>query len=95
METIGDAYMVASGLPERNGNKHAGEIADMALDLLDAVLSFKLRHMPDVLLMIRIGLHTGSCCAGEFGIEGFVSTRDLRKILFLVTLVKHSLMIFC
>lgn len=59
METIGDAYMVASGLPKRNGNKHAAEIANMSLDILSSVGTFKMRHMPDVPLRIRIGLHTG------------------------------------
>ncbi|BHF60541.1 Retinal guanylyl cyclase 1 [Sparganum proliferum] len=35
VETIGDAYMVASGLPIRNGKLHAGEVATMALELLN------------------------------------------------------------
>lgn len=51
--------MVASGLPKRNGNKHAAEIANMSLDILSSVGSFKMRHMPDIPLRIRIGLHTG------------------------------------
>lgn len=59
METIGDAYMVASGLPKRNGNRHAGEIANMSLDILSAVGTFKMRHMPEVPVRIRIGLHSG------------------------------------
>ncbi|XP_048150710.1 retinal guanylyl cyclase 2 isoform X4 [Corvus hawaiiensis] len=60
VETIGDAYMVASGLPKRNGNKHAAEIANMSLDILSSVGTFKMRHMPDIPLRIRIGLHTGT-----------------------------------
>ncbi|XP_019334932.2 retinal guanylyl cyclase 2 [Alligator mississippiensis] len=68
VETIGDAYMVASGLPKRNGNKHAAEIANMSLDILSSVGSFKMRHMPEVPVRIRIGLHTGPCVAGVVGL---------------------------
>uniref|UniRef100_A0A8V0X8V6 Guanylate cyclase n=1 Tax=Gallus gallus TaxID=9031 RepID=A0A8V0X8V6_CHICK len=68
VETIGDAYMVASGLPKRNGNKHAAEIANMSLDILSSVGTFKMRHMPDIPLRIRIGLHTGPCVAGVVGL---------------------------
>ncbi|XP_070538684.1 retinal guanylyl cyclase 2-like isoform X1 [Ptychodera flava] len=69
VETIGDAYMVVSGLPIRNGNKHAGEIATLALDLLHAAgFKFKIRHMPDKPLKLRIGLHTGPCVAGVVGL---------------------------
>ena len=38
VETIGDAYMVAAGVPEVN-DTHAQEIAKMALDLLAKVSS--------------------------------------------------------
>ncbi|XP_007247112.2 retinal guanylyl cyclase 2 isoform X1 [Astyanax mexicanus] len=68
VETIGDAYMVASGLPVPNGNRHAAEIASMSLDILSAVGTFKMRHMPDVPVRIRIGLHTGPCVAGVVGL---------------------------
>ncbi|XP_039193906.1 retinal guanylyl cyclase 1 isoform X2 [Crotalus tigris] len=68
VETIGDAYMVASGLPKRNGNRHAGEIANMSLDILSAVGTFRMRHMPDVPVRIRIGLHSGPCVAGVVGL---------------------------
>eukprot|EP00066_Takifugu_rubripes_P015667 XP_011604933.1 PREDICTED: LOW QUALITY PROTEIN: retinal guanylyl cyclase 2-like [Takifugu rubripes] len=68
VETIGDAYMVASGLPVSNGNRHAAEIANMSLDILSAVGTFKMRHMPDVPVRIRIGLHTGPCVAGVVGL---------------------------
>ncbi|KAK5848202.1 hypothetical protein PBY51_005836 [Eleginops maclovinus] len=68
VETIGDAYMVASGLPVPNDDRHAAEIANMSLDILSAVGTFKMRHMPDVPVRIRIGLHTGPCVAGVVGL---------------------------
>nr|VZI14709.1 unnamed protein product [Spirometra erinaceieuropaei] len=59
VETIGDAYMVASGLPIRNGKRHAGEVATMALELLSLSGSMVIRHLPDVPILLRIGMHSG------------------------------------
>ena len=59
VETIGDAYMVVSGLPIRNGNNHAGEIASMSLRLLSAIKTFRIKHRPDDTLKLRIGIHSG------------------------------------
>ena len=59
VETIADNYVVSSGLPTKNGDQHASEIASMALDLLVKVLIFRCRHLPDMQLMLRIGIHTG------------------------------------
>uniref|UniRef100_A0A8D0AFJ9 Guanylate cyclase n=1 Tax=Sander lucioperca TaxID=283035 RepID=A0A8D0AFJ9_SANLU len=67
VETIGDAYMVASGLPKRNGDRHAVDIAHMALDMLAFVGTFELLHMPGIPLWIRIGVHSGPCAAGVVG----------------------------
>nr|CDS25278.2 retinal guanylyl cyclase 2 [Hymenolepis microstoma] len=68
VETIGDAYMVASGLPIRNGHQHASEIAFMALDLLSSCGTFIIKHLPKIPLRIRIGLHSGPCVAGVVGL---------------------------
>jgi guanylate cyclase 2F len=59
VETIGDAYMVASGLPERNGSQHASEIASMSQALLVSASQFTIPHMPNIRLQLRIGLHSG------------------------------------
>ncbi|CAL9685669.1 unnamed protein product [Knipowitschia caucasica] len=68
VETIGDAYMVASGVPNRNGNRHAAEMANMSLDILHCIGTFKMRHMPDLKVRIRIGLHSGPVVAGVVGL---------------------------
>uniref|UniRef100_A0A3B4Z9V0 Guanylate cyclase n=1 Tax=Stegastes partitus TaxID=144197 RepID=A0A3B4Z9V0_9TELE len=69
VETIGDAYMVASGLPRRNGNRHAVDICRMALDILAFMGTFQLRHLPGIPVWIRIGVHSGPCAAGVVGIK--------------------------
>ncbi|XP_072402724.1 atrial natriuretic peptide receptor 1 isoform X1 [Diabrotica undecimpunctata] len=69
VETIGDAYMVVSGLPKRNGNCHAKEIARMSLALLNDVRKFRIRHIPNEPLRLRIGIHTGPVVAGVVGLK--------------------------
>ncbi|XP_076048414.1 uncharacterized protein LOC143029595 [Oratosquilla oratoria] len=67
VETIGDAYMVVSGLPHSNGNRHVTEICDMALDLVDHAAAFEIPHRPDKKLRIRAGVNSGPCVAGVVG----------------------------
>ncbi|XP_048026436.1 guanylate cyclase 2G isoform X1 [Megalobrama amblycephala] len=67
VETIGDAYMVASGLPISNGNLHAEEISTMALHFLSALKRFKIRHLPNEKLALRIGINSGPVVAGVVG----------------------------
>lgn len=66
VETIGDAYMVVSGLPHRSNN-HAGNIADLALRMLAEIQQFEIRHRPGERLRLRIGIHSGPCVAGVVG----------------------------
>jgi len=44
------------------------EICSMALDLMDQVLRFTIRHRPEETLKLRIGIHTGPCAAGVYNI---------------------------
>uniref|UniRef100_A0A5S6Q8V9 Guanylate cyclase n=1 Tax=Trichuris muris TaxID=70415 RepID=A0A5S6Q8V9_TRIMR len=69
VETIGDAYMVVSGLPRRNGVAHAYEIARMSLAVLAAVRCFTIVHRPKEQLKLRIGIHSGPVCAGVVGLK--------------------------
>ncbi|GFR83362.1 atrial natriuretic peptide receptor 2 [Elysia marginata] len=69
VETIGDAYMVASGVPLRNGNKHAEEIATMSIDLLAAIKQIHAPMVEGGKLKIRIGIHSGPCVAGVVGLK--------------------------
>ena len=65
VETIGDAYVVASGVPVRNGDRHALEMAKLALKLRASVAGFTIRHLPQEPLKLRIGLHSGYVAAGS------------------------------
>uniref|UniRef100_A0A8B9JX77 Guanylate cyclase n=1 Tax=Astyanax mexicanus TaxID=7994 RepID=A0A8B9JX77_ASTMX len=67
VETIGDAYMVASGLPIANGNRHAEDISIMALHFLNAIKRFRIRHLPNQKLALRIGINSGPVVAGVVG----------------------------
>ena len=58
VETIGDAYMVVSGVPSRI-EKHATEICLLALDILESAKWFCIPHIPGEHLELRIGIHTG------------------------------------
>jgi class 3 adenylate cyclase len=60
VETIGDAYMAVSGLPTRNGDRHATEICRMALVLLRNISHFKAPHKQDYQILLRIGIHSGT-----------------------------------
>jgi len=68
IKTIGDAYMVAGGLPVAKDN-HAEAIAQMALDMQQAIEQFKTQHGES--FQVRIGINTGPVVAGVIGIKKF------------------------
>lgn len=69
IKTIGDAYMVASGLPMSRSD-HADAIANMALDMQKEVNYFNQRHHAN--LNIRIGINSGEVVAGVIGTKKFI-----------------------
>jgi class 3 adenylate cyclase len=69
IKTIGDAYMVAGGIPCPHPY-HAQAIARMALQMIDSMQIFcDDRGNP---LLLRIGIHSGSCVAGVIGRKKFI-----------------------
>jgi adenylate cyclase len=68
IKTTGDAYMVVSGVPEAQPD-HAGALADLAIDVRDAVVGLvdpKGRAVP-----VRIGIASGPVVAGVVGTRKF------------------------
>ncbi|XP_033098113.1 uncharacterized protein LOC117102002 isoform X2 [Anneissia japonica] len=59
VETINETYMLASGLPERNGDKHVIEIATAALDILYHTSFLEVPDKMHTIFQIRIGIHSG------------------------------------
>ncbi len=72
IKTIGDAYMVVGGLPVERPD-HAAAIAEMALDMQEAIARIDIKHREA--FCMRIGIHTGPVVAGVIGTNKF--TYDL------------------
>src|SRR5688572_15761288 len=69
IRTIGDSYMVASGLP-RGRPDHAQALAHMALEMRDYIATHTFRNGQCV--SFRIGINSGSMIAGVIGRRKFV-----------------------
>ena len=69
IKTIGDAYMVAAGLPIPRED-HVEAIAEMALAMLAATSVIQTKVGED--LAIRIGINTGVVVAGVIGTKKFI-----------------------
>ncbi|KAK3085216.1 hypothetical protein FSP39_000058 [Pinctada imbricata] len=67
VETIGDAYMVVSGVPTPNGQAHAYHISKMAVDIRDEMIQFTIPCLKNQTVLIRMGIHSGPVVAGVVG----------------------------
>ncbi len=68
IKTIGDAYMVASGIPEPRAD-HADAVADLALDMMAEAA--ELRDPEGNPVAFRIGIGSGPVVAGVVGTRKF------------------------
>jgi adenylate cyclase len=69
IKTIGDAYMVAGGIPNPCPD-HAAAVANMALDMRQEIAKFNANHNHSC--NIRIGINTGPVVAGVIGTKKFI-----------------------
>ncbi len=68
IKTIGDAYMVVSGVPI-DCREHAELMADLAIDMQQAIERHK--RQTGQALQIRVGIHSGPVIAGVIGTKKF------------------------
>uniref|UniRef100_A0A183CMA0 guanylate cyclase n=1 Tax=Globodera pallida TaxID=36090 RepID=A0A183CMA0_GLOPA len=64
VETIGDAYMVAAGIPERI-DSHVREIAAISLMQREFLFDYEIPHRPGQHLHCRWGFNSGSVFTGQ------------------------------
>ena len=69
IKTIGDAYMVVSGVPVPRPD-HAEALADMALEMQAVMEDLRREGLGDIRL--RIGLNSGPVVAGVIGLKKFI-----------------------
>jgi class 3 adenylate cyclase len=69
IKTIGDAYMVVSGVPVPRPD-HAEALADMALEMQTVMAQLRRDSMDNIRL--RIGLNSGPVVAGVIGLKKFI-----------------------
>jgi class 3 adenylate cyclase len=69
VKTIGDAYMVVGGMPERSDD-HPARVAAMALELAESV--GRIEAAARLGITFRIGIHCGPVVAGVIGTKKFI-----------------------
>jgi len=66
VESIGQVYMAASGLPDVSQG-HAGRVADLAFAMLQRITSDCLTWPDGSQICVKVGIHSGSVVAGVIG----------------------------
>lgn len=69
IKTIGDAYMVAAGIPIPKDN-HMETVAELAIEMKNSLENFN--NPIQQSLNIRIGIHSGPVIAGVIGVKKFI-----------------------
>ena len=69
IKTIGDAYMVAAGVPLPRPD-HAEALANLALEIRDTLATYNQQR--DTQLQVRLGISSGAVVAGVIGKRRFL-----------------------
>ena len=68
VQNVNDSFMVASGVPaataKKLGDRHASEIAKMALDIVESATRFAVPHRGNGCFNVRVGIHSGPAVGG-------------------------------
>lgn len=66
-DTINEFHTIVGGMDGSSDTANAGEIADMALDLMTSLNAFKIPHKRDMTIKARVGIHSGPAFIGIVG----------------------------
>ncbi|GMR46766.1 hypothetical protein PMAYCL1PPCAC_16961, partial [Pristionchus mayeri] len=69
VETIGDAYMFVSGVPEENGFRHLTSICGIALDIHNFLHDYRAPHSSSLRVRCRLGVCSGPVAAAVVGLN--------------------------
>ncbi|RCN53324.1 adenylate/guanylate cyclase catalytic domain protein [Ancylostoma caninum] len=65
VENVGDNYMIVSGLDEIP--YHLAEVCKIAIEILEFVSKYEMKHRKDMKLQVKIGINCGAVASGILG----------------------------
>ncbi|CAJ0569297.1 unnamed protein product, partial [Mesorhabditis spiculigera] len=70
VENVGDAYLLVSGIPKLDHQRHLAEVCKLALKFHQYALNdYRIPHHPEKKLRLKMGIHTGPLASGILGIS--------------------------